>query len=80
MRPSTYPRRSDYDTIEEYHEAVDAWYEAADQYAEEYYERTRDFQHGTEDISFCSLEQNQLQRAYREEEWLDLSLMGMGLA
>lgn len=43
MRPCTYPRRSDYDSIEEYHEAIDAWYDAADQYAEEYYERTRDF-------------------------------------
>jgi hypothetical protein len=42
MRPSTYPRRSDYDSLEEYYEAIDAWYDAADQYAEEYYERTRD--------------------------------------
>lgn len=42
MSPSTYPRRSDYDSLEEYYEAIDAWYDAADQYTEEYYERTRD--------------------------------------
>ena len=37
----TFPKVSDYDTMEEYQEAVDAFYVAADSYAEEYYERTR---------------------------------------
>ena len=36
--------------------------------------------YGNRKVSFCSLEQNQLQRAYREEEWTHISIVGMGMA
>ena len=35
------PRRCDFDTEEEYQEALSYYEEAADLYAEQYYERTR---------------------------------------
>lgn len=39
----TPPQLCDFDTEEEYEEALDYYEEAADLYSEEYYERTRDY-------------------------------------
>lgn len=36
------PKRRDYDTEEEYQEALDEYYSATDNYAECYYERRRE--------------------------------------
>lgn len=37
------PQRCDFDSLEEYREAMSYYEDAADMYAEEYFERTRDF-------------------------------------
>lgn len=37
----SYPKESDYDSLEDFYEAVEAYYAAEDQYSEEFYERTR---------------------------------------